>query len=386
MVIAADMFRSVPTCRPLGEIVEFLDHARRPITARDRVWGAVPYYGANGVQDHVDGYLFDEPLVLLAEDGGRFDEPERGIAYAIEGRSWVNNHAHVLRPADDVDLRYLTRVLENYDVGPFLTGSTRLKLTKSSAMRIPIPLPGIEEQRRIAGVLDAADALRAKRREAIAKLDTLTQAIFIDMFGDLASPSFRATSVADVLVAELRNGVSPSKSGQSTGSVLTLSAITGPAFEPGAVKASTFSRPHLPEKLVSDRDFLICRGNGNVALVGRGKFPDGRVDDGTAFPDTMIAACFDPDRVARGFLTTLWDQDLIRSQIERKARTTNGTFKINQSMIESIELPLPPIEMQRRFERAIETVNSHRLSLSRSLDGLDTLFASLQQRAFRGEL
>ncbi len=135
--------------RSLGEVVEFLDSKRRPITASERTPGPTPYYGANGVQDYVEGYLFDEPLVLLAEDGGHFDEPERGIAYGVSGKSWVNNHAHVLRPTSSLDVRYLARVLENFDARPFLTGSTRAKLTKSAASRMPIPVPPIADQRRI---------------------------------------------------------------------------------------------------------------------------------------------------------------------------------------------------------------------------------------------
>ncbi len=84
--------------KTLGEVADFLDSRRRPITASDRVSGPYPYYGANGQQDSVVGYIFDESLILLAEDGGMFDQPDRGIAYAIEGKTWVNNHAHVIRP------------------------------------------------------------------------------------------------------------------------------------------------------------------------------------------------------------------------------------------------------------------------------------------------
>ena len=169
--------------RPLGEVAEFLDNRRRPITASERIPGPYPYYGANGQQDSVADYIFDEPLILLAEDGGQFDQPDRGIAYAIEGKAWVNNHAHVLRPRDNAQLRYLVRVLENYDVTPWITGSTRAKLTKAGASKIQIPLPSLGEQKRIAEILDAADAVRTKRREVLTQVDTLTHSIFFDMFG-----------------------------------------------------------------------------------------------------------------------------------------------------------------------------------------------------------
>ncbi len=96
--------------RELGDVAEFLDSRRRPITASDRVPGPYPYYGANGQQDSVADYIFDEPLILLAEDGGLFDQPDRGIAYAIEGKTWVNNHAHVLRAQNGVKREYLVSV------------------------------------------------------------------------------------------------------------------------------------------------------------------------------------------------------------------------------------------------------------------------------------
>ena len=95
----------------LDELVVFLDNMRRPVTEADRRAGPYPYYGANGQQGTMDTYIFDEPLVLLAEDGGHFGSPERGVAYRISGKTWVNNHAHVLRPKPGVDIAFLCRVL-----------------------------------------------------------------------------------------------------------------------------------------------------------------------------------------------------------------------------------------------------------------------------------
>src|SRR5207253_5180408 len=110
--------------KPLGELVEFLDHMRVPIRHADREKrrGQYPYYGANGLIDWIDGYIFDEPLVLLAEDGGFFGSSVHPIAYKVEGRTWVNNHAHVLKPNTAViDFDYLHWFLSYHDVKPFLT-------------------------------------------------------------------------------------------------------------------------------------------------------------------------------------------------------------------------------------------------------------------------
>ena len=82
----------------IGDVCEILDNMRVPVTASERKKGIYPYYGANGIQDYVDDYIFDDDLVLLAEDGGNFGSKDKPIAYRVSGKCWVNNHAHVLKP------------------------------------------------------------------------------------------------------------------------------------------------------------------------------------------------------------------------------------------------------------------------------------------------
>ena len=161
-------------CVALEECCEFLDHIRRPVKESERINGPYPYFGANGQQGWINDYLFDEPLVLLAEDGGHFSNPERGIAYKIIGKTWVNNHAHVLRPREGIiDVDYLAHALKNKDVRRHLSGSTRDKLTKAGACQIEIPLPPLEAQRRIAAILDKASALKQQSLKALAQVESL---------------------------------------------------------------------------------------------------------------------------------------------------------------------------------------------------------------------
>src|SRR5690349_16636953 len=93
----------------LRDAVEFLDYLRRPVTKIDRTEGQYPYYGANGQQGTIDDFIFDEPLILLAEDGRNFGQEGRTVAYKVAGKCWVNNHAHVLRPKPNVDISFLLR-------------------------------------------------------------------------------------------------------------------------------------------------------------------------------------------------------------------------------------------------------------------------------------
>jgi type I restriction enzyme S subunit len=144
--------------KPLGELCDILDSQRKPITKRDRTAGEYPYYGATGIVDYVNSYIFDEPLVLVGEDGAKWESGE-STAFTIEGKCWVNNHAHVLRPHRKtlVD-NWLVHYLNHSDLTEFVSGLTVPKLNQGSLREIPIPVPPLAEQQRIVGVLDEAFA------------------------------------------------------------------------------------------------------------------------------------------------------------------------------------------------------------------------------------
>jgi type I restriction enzyme S subunit len=142
--------------KTLGNLCDILDHKRKPITKRDRIVGEYPYYGATGVLGHVEGYLFDENLVLVGEDGAKWGSAEN-TAFAVEGKVWVNNHAHVLRPHRiSVIDNWLIYFLNHSDLSEFVSGLTVPKLNQGSLREIPIPVPPLPEQQRIVGILDEA--------------------------------------------------------------------------------------------------------------------------------------------------------------------------------------------------------------------------------------
>lgn len=161
----------------LGEVVEFLDHRRIPVSAKERkrrIAGKskeelFPYYGANGQVGWIDGYIFDEELVLLAEDGGFFDDPSRAVAYIIKGKTWVNNHAHVLRPLPGIDIHYVAHALNHLNLMPYVSGTTRYKLNQTRARSIPIPVPPEKEQKRIASKVEVLFSENEKARKALRK-------------------------------------------------------------------------------------------------------------------------------------------------------------------------------------------------------------------------
>lgn len=130
---------------------EFMDNLRIPVNEKERSkrQGPYPYYGANGQQGWIDEFIFDEELVLLAEDGGFFFSKTRPASYRVSGKCWVNNHAHVLLPARDVLPDWLNACLAYKDYTPFIPEPVRPKLNQKNAKKIPVPIPPLDEQRRI---------------------------------------------------------------------------------------------------------------------------------------------------------------------------------------------------------------------------------------------
>lgn len=138
----------------LGDLVDLLDSQRKPITKNKRRSGSIPYYGASGIVDYVAEHIFDEDLVLVGEDGAKWARGE-ATAFKISGKSWVNNHAHVLRPRRSfVSDEFLTQVLVEMDITGFTTGMTVPKLNQAKLISIPIPLPPPNEQARIVAKVD----------------------------------------------------------------------------------------------------------------------------------------------------------------------------------------------------------------------------------------
>lgn len=128
-------------CATLDEITENLDRQRVPITQRDRKAGEIPYYGASGIVDHVADYLFDEDLLLVSEDGANLLVRTYPIAFSISGKSWVNNHAHVLRFRERATQEYLRLYLNAISLEPYVSGMAQPKLNQAALNRIPVPLP-----------------------------------------------------------------------------------------------------------------------------------------------------------------------------------------------------------------------------------------------------
>ena len=141
----------------LGDIFEILDSLRKPINADERATrrGDVPYYGATGQVGWIDEFLFDEELILLGEDGAPFLDSNKPKAYVIRGKSWVNNHAHVLRAPSSTPSSFWKLQLDTVAYKSFVSGTTRLKLPQGSMKQIQLLVPPCKEQHRLSDILDS---------------------------------------------------------------------------------------------------------------------------------------------------------------------------------------------------------------------------------------
>ncbi|AVH24222.1 restriction endonuclease subunit S [Nocardia cyriacigeorgica] len=296
-----------------------------------------------------------------------------------------------LRPNDCIDIRYLWNWLgfSSNELAAKGKGATFKQVNSQDIAEMMIPVPPIAQQRRIAEVLDHVDALREKRRKSIALLDDLAQSIFLDMFGDPVANS-RGWDIGTVghFVEKFESGKSlaPGQDGsESAFRVLKVSAVTSGTFYPTESKPLPAEYRPPDSHIVRPGDLIFCRANGNPDLIGVTTFVD-QVEPRYALPDKLWRFVWnESSQVEPRFVHGLFSQPGFREQI-RRSSTGNGVKNISQYKVLSQPTILPPRQLQRTFARTVAAIDANKLRMVGQLDALDTLFSSLQSRAFRGEL
>lgn len=168
--------------RKLDDVVEFLDTMRKPLEGAKRISGPYPYYGASGIVDYVDGYLFDEELILLSEDGANITDRNYPVCFLASGKYWVNNHAHVLRTKQENENNFICNSLERKDYTQYNTGMAMPKLNKETCKKIPISCPGFEEQKKIGDYFRSLDHLITLHQRKYEQTKTLKKYMLQKMF------------------------------------------------------------------------------------------------------------------------------------------------------------------------------------------------------------
>jgi type I restriction enzyme S subunit len=384
--------------KKLSDLCDVLDHKRKPITKRDREAGEYPYYGATGVLNYVAGYLFDEPLVLVGEDGAKWASGEN-TAFAVEGKIWVNNHAHVLRPHRTELLdNWLIYHLNHSDLTEFVSGLTVPKLNQGSLREIPVPLPPLSEQQRIVGVLDEAFAGIATVKAAAEKnlqnaralFESHLQSVFTRRGGEWVERKLGDENLLEIIDGDRGVNYPNGSDFQDEGYCLFMNTKNvrpdGFVFESTMFITKEKDGQLRKGKLKRDDVVLTTRGTiGNVGIYDEDvPFDNIRINSG------MLIFRPNTHAVLPSFLFELFRSKIMKEQI-RKQTTGAAQPQLPIKTVVNFTIPVPTnLEGQRALVKKLRAFEPETQRLAglydRKLAALDALKKSLLHQAFNGNL
>ena len=337
----------------LEDCCEILDSQRVPITASDREEGPYPYYGANGIQDHVADYIFDDELVLLAEDGGNFGSKERPIAYRVSGKCWVNNHAHVLKPKKGLDVDYLCYSLMFYNIGSMVNGATRQKLTQAAMRQMLVPKRTMEQQKYIVELLAKIVSIRKKRLQELDELDNLIKARFVEMFGDFKTNSMGWPVVGFTEIADIDGNMTTDYEKYADYPHIGIDSIEK---DTGVLKGYRTVREDgvISGKYVfTEKHLIYSKIRPNLNKVAMPDFEG--VCSADAYPILPK-----PEKCNRTFLAYDMRSPFFLEYILQYCDRTNLP-KVNRKEVSGFRTPLPPIELQNQFEAFVSQTDKSKV-------------------------
>ena len=193
------------------EVTINFDKKRIPLSSaqREKRQGTFRYYGAQGVIDHVDDYIFDGTYLLIAEDGENLKSKKQNIAQVVDGQFWVNNHAHIVQGNEQCDTRFLCYLINSMDLSGYVTGSAQPKLSQANLNAVTLSLPTLAEQKRIVEYLYMLDQKIDVNRQINDNLEQQAQSYFQELFVDNASPEWTTGTISDL--GTVVGGSTPSK-------------------------------------------------------------------------------------------------------------------------------------------------------------------------------
>ena len=368
------------TYKKLGEVANIHDTLRKPVTKKDRRAGIYPYYGATGIQDYVDNYIFDGRYVLIGEDGAKWGANEQS-AYIIEGKSWVNNHAHVLSFTSNVCDSFVAYYLNYKDLDSFISGAIVRKLTQKSLISIPIPIPSLSEQESIVAELDAINHLIDLQEKQLCEYDRLAQSLFYSTFGDPVSnpKGWEVKKLGEV--CDVRDGTHDSPQYLQHSDYLL---ITSKNIVDGRIDFSTATNYISKE----DYDAINKRSKVDVGdiimpMIGTIGHPIivREAEQRYCIKNVaLIKFCGNSD-VVNAYVKMLIDSPSYMQYM--LGLNKGGTQKfIALGTIRQLSLPLPPLALQQTFAAQIEAIEQQKALIRRSLEHTRTLLAARMQYYF----
>lgn len=365
----------------LGEVCDILDSMRVPVTASDRKAGIYPYYGANGIQDYVDGYIFDDELVLLAEDGGNFGSKEKPIAYRVSGKCWVNNHAHVLKPKDMLNVDYLCYSIMFYDVSKLISGTTRAKLNQAAVRKMGIPLPPLDIQKHIADTLDKTQEIIDGHKKQLEELDNLIKATFYDMFGDPVTneKGWKLAQIKD-LAKKIQYGTSEKATTEILQyPILRMNNITyNGEWDFGDLKYINLSIADKEKYLVYKGEMLFNRTNSKELV---GKSAAFRNEYPMAYAGYLVKLTPN-ERANSEFISAFLNSKYGKALLKSMAKNIIGMANINAKELGNIKIYVPPLDLQNKFAQIVTNIEEQKSLVKQSIKESQNLFNSLMSKYF----
>lgn len=366
--------------KKLGEVCEVLDSQRKPVTKKDRKEGSYPYYGATGIQDYVDSYIFDGRYLLVGEDGAKWGSNDK-TAFVVDGKCWVNNHAHILKLYDNVIDSFAEYYLVYKDLNEYITGAIVQKLTQKALVSIPIPIPPLPEQKKIVSELDCLSGIIEKKRQQLKELDALAQSIFYEMFGNPVD------NERGWEVKKLKNVFSV-KIGPFGSLLHNSDYVSGgiPLVNPIHMQNETICPDKdftVSEEMIKElQNYRLFAGDVIFARrgdIGRCALVRERDNGFLCGTGSLFVRPVQP--VDSFFFVKMMRCE---SMIEHLASFAKGAtmLNINCKIIEDLDIILPPLPLQQTFASKIEAIEKQKALIKQSLGEVETLFNARMQEYF----
>lgn len=364
----------------LADVSVNLDNQRVPVSKLKRNKGEIPYYGATGIVDYVDDYIFNEELLLIGEDGADWSAGAN-TSYIIKGKSWVNNHAHVLR-IKNADIRFVNNFLNYADLKNYISGTTRGKLNKSDLMKIRIPYPDLPVQSKIGDILSSIDEAIQKTDQIIQKSEELKNGLMNELLTKgIGHKKFKKTKLGEIPerweiltmhdICTVRQGLQiaikdrKKEPGVERYVYLTNQYIKNPD-EPEYIE-----KP-IKSVICSEDDVLMTR-TGNTGLVV--------TDVSGVFHNNFFMVDYDRSQIEKRFLVYLLRSNIIQRIILDRAGSTTIP-DLNHGDFYSIPLFLPPLIEQKAIVTQIYLIDQKLLIEKNQLKDLTFLKNGLMYDIF----
>jgi type I restriction enzyme S subunit len=330
--------------------------------------------------------LFPAGTVLFAKSGM---SATKGYVYRLRRPAYIVNHLAALIPRAADDSAFLVRVLQRFPPTVLIKDPAYPSIRLGDIEDMKVLAPSVPtDRRRIAEVLDRAEALRAKRRAAFAKLDTLAQAILLDMFGDPAAnpKGWRRRTLGDLITVGPQNGLYKPAGDYGSGTpILRIDAFyAGVVTKLASLKRVRLSADEQALYALREGEIVINRVNSREYLGKSALIPALR--ETTVFESNMMRFDVDRGTLDPGYLIEYLQTSFVRRHILRSAKDAVNQSSINQQDVKTLPVVVPTLRMQHLFTRQVAAIERLKAAHRASLAEMDALFASLQHRAFRGEL